>query len=855
MFSKGQILYTKILNKSFGDKQEILLSLLPSDINSELSISLLAKGNLIMCAVSDVEDHGFLMESGIEGVKAFLPKINAKSELKVGELVMCKIQKVKPETNAITLLAFKRDENAKIDTIDVPSLKSIIPGSIVEFNIVRTLKNGLEGLLYDGSITAYVSEMHIPINLGKNSVGKAVKARVLYTMPLSNQLFVSLNINEVAVSKRVIHFGTIFSNAKVIKQTTAGVVFNLDENRRGFLPRKTIVRSLKSNFDIDTALIKFSPNTTHTIRVMDYNEIEDCYLCTNDEKLLNGKFFSTYEFKIGQIVTGKINEKLKNGLKLSIGNVRAFLTGAFFHPISKADIGNEVRVRVAEIDHDMKLIQVTNLSGFLKNNTNVLENKAKLKVGDSFTGVVIKESPKTFCVLFFNHFRGLMFRTPEIEAEIIAMGGLKEGSVKNFEIANIKNDKITLRLPRRANFTEHLGKTFNCKVTAKLPSTLQVFIDELKSYGKIDMNFLSEFSSLREPIYAALKENSKFKVVGLTNNKFSRRDLKYYSNTAFKTDFHDVEVNDVLRCYVRSIDDDKLELECPLRNFNELIRLSRKVFDDDANEFTITTGDIVYVNVIKKDKSTLFVTPELSKVWQSDSEALDMLDNYLSDINLLIKHAKESEKPFGKYSIGQRVSGIVKTIMGNNLLIQLENGIFAQATVDNCVFKIGSEVKDAAIVWMDPITQMIFVTLKDKLKEEISVEQVAQTTSVNPKKHKAIVVFFNDFVTVCTVRKANQPLVYVPTKVHYNDFSPKNLRALGNATSKLMIKRLSEGRLLGSFMEDVKIFQKLEKLKIKLDGKVAVKRRHTESISSNFSQDEEIKRPKVCVVDSGSDED
>lgn len=854
MFVKGQVLYTKVLNKSHGDKQEILLSLLPSDINSELSIDLLAKGNLIMCAVEDIEDHGYLMESGIEGVKAFLPKNNAKTDLKVGELVLCKIQKIKSESKALTLVAFKKDEHAKIDTVDVPSLKSILPGSIVEFNIVRSLKNGLEGLLYDGSISAYASDMHIPYNLGKNSIGKAVKARVLYTMPLSNQIFVTLNVSEAEIYKREIHFGTILNNAKVIKQTTAGVLFNLEENRKGFLPRKTIVRNLKSNFDIDTALLKFSPNTAHTIRVMDYNEIEDCYLCTNDEKLLNEKFFSTYDFKIGQIVTGKVDEKLKNGLKLVVGNVRAFLTGAFYYKTPKADVGTEIRVRVAEIDHDMKLIQVTNLSGFLKNTCKVLENKLKLKVGESFTGVVIKESIKTYCVLFFNHFKGLLRRTPEIESEIIALGGLKVGAVKNFEIANIKDGKILLRLPRRADYADNLGKIYTAKISAKLPSTIQVFIDDLKSYGKIDINHLSEFPSLREPIYAAMKEDMKIKVAALANNQYSRRDLKYYTNSLVKTNFQDVEVDDVLRCYVKSIDEENVELECPLKNFNQSIRLNRKVLNNDCTgELAVNSGDVIYVNVIKKDKNSLYVTPELSKVWQSDIEALDMLDNYLTDINLLINHAKTSNKPFGKYSVGQRVSGIVKTVIGNNLLIELENGVFAQATVDNCVFKTGFTIKDAAIVWMDPINQMIFVTLKEKLKEEISEDQVAEASSVNPKKHKAIVVFFNDYVTVCTVRKANQPLVYIPTKLHYNDFSPKNLRALGNATSKLMIKRLSEGKLLGSFMEDLKVFQKLEKLKTKLEGKT-FKRKHTESISSDVSKDE-YKRPKVIVEDSGSDDE
>ena len=44
------------------------------------------------------------------------------------------------------------------------------------------------------------------------------------------------------------------------------------------------------------------------------------------------------------------------------------------------------------------------------------------------------------------------------------------------------------------------------------------------------------------------------------------------------------------------------------------------------------------------------------------------------------------------------MSGVVKTVIGNNLLIELEAGMFAQAMVGNYVFKIGTDVKVVAIV-------------------------------------------------------------------------------------------------------------------------------------------------------------
>lgn len=845
------------MDKCHGDKQEILLSLLPSDINSELSSDALVEGNVILCAVEEIEDHGYLMETGLSNIKSFLPKKNIKFEPSIGELIFCKVQN-SPSTNTITLVAFKKTEMIKINTADVPNLKTLLPGIVVDFNIVRKLKNGLEGLLFDGSVQAYANEMHIPQKLSSNDatvIGKAVKARILYTMALSNQIFVTLNVDESnAKERKGLQFGVVIKNAKVFKQISGGVIFRLEGNQRAFLPRHTIIKNLKNNFDVETAMTKFHPNTQHDIRIMDYNQFEDCYLCTNNEKLLNEKHFSTHDIQIGEILMAKIEEKFNEGLRISIGNVRGFLNGVFYHKIAKIETGKEIRVRVVEIDHNAKLIQVTNLSGFLKkDNVKILDNKRKVKVGESYTGIVLNETPRAYTVLFFNHIKGLLIKTPNLESEIISIGDLKLKSIRNFEVSNVKGEKILLCLQNFKN-SDNLGNFYDAKVTAVLPSSLQIFIDSLKSYGKIPLEFISEFSAFREPIMNAMKENSKFKVVAIANNQYSRRDVKYYSGKV-KTDFKNVEINDVLRCHVKSIDDENVELECPLKNFTQSIRLNRNAFDNPET-LTLVAGDIVYVNVIAKNeshKNSLYVTPELHKVWRNDSDgALDMLENYLSDTNFIMNHLKESGKPLGKFSIGQRVNGKVKTIIGNNLLIELNDGIFAQGSVDNATYKVGAEIKEAVIVWIDPINQIVFVTLKEKCKEEISIDQVADEKSVNPRKHKAIVVYFNEFVTVCTIRKAGQPLVFVPSKHHYNDFSSSNSsRALGNATSKLIIKRLSEGKLMGSFIQDGKIFQKLEKLKNKLEHKFVDKRRRNDSQSTLDGEEEEEvkKRPKVILDD------
>lgn len=845
-------MYVKVVDKCHGEKEEIQLSLLPEDINSEIGSGAWAEGNVLLCAVEEEEDHGYLMESGVKGFKAFLPKKNIKTSPAIGELMFCKIEKISP--TVVTLAAFKKNDPLKIETVDVPNLKTLIPGSIINFNIARIMKNGLEGLIFDGSISAYVNEMYLPskISMTDNQIiGKEVKARILYTMPMSNQLFVTLNVDDPSKQKKTIHFGTLIEEAKVIKQTSGGILLKLNSNDLGFLPRRVIVKNLKNNFDIDSTLIKYSPNSIHLVRVMDFNVFENCYLCTNDKKLLHEKFFGTYDLEIGKIVTAKVEEKIGEGFRLKIGNIRGFLKGIFLNKSTKIKPGDEIRVRVAEIDHDSKFAQVTNLQRFIKEAAKVLTMKRQIKCGESFAGVVLNENTKFYTVLFFNHIKGHLPKTPENEADIISLGGLNVGSVKNFEVKIMKGDRITLTLPKKIN-ADNLGKIYECKVTAVLPSGLQIFINDLKSYGKIPTNFLSEFPSLSPLVHSQIKENDKFEVVALTNNLYSRRDVEYYRRGA-ALDFNEVVPGDVLRCFVKTTGE-TIELECPLKNLNKTIKLNQNAFEDPDNVI-LKSEDIVYVSVIAKNESqsnSLYVTPALHKVWNNETDMpLDIVQSFLRDTKFLLEKLKKVGKSFGKFAIGQRISGSIKNIIGNNLLLDVGEGIFAQGTVDNAQsFKIGGVIKDAVIVWLDPVNQMIHVTVKDKCKDEISVDQKIDSKMISEKKHKAIIVYFNDNVTVCTIRKASQPLVFVPSRFHFNDFSPATNRALGNATSKLVIKREADGKLLGAFVADSKIFEKFEKFKSKLITTVV--KRKADDNDALSTQMESNKKPKV-ILDASDD--
>jgi rRNA biogenesis protein RRP5 len=823
LFTPGQLLYVKVIDKCHGERQDILLSLLPQDINSEINGNMLDEGSVLLTAVQDVEDHGYILETGVKGIHGFLPKKNVKGTLSVGEFLFCSVQKA--TATALTFTAIKRNDGMKIETADVPNVKTLVPGSIVNFTVTRFLKNGVEGLLFDGSISAFANELYLPKNFSMSddsNIGKDLRARIMYIVPLSNQIMVTLNLEDPKPDERF-EFGKLIENAKVIRQTSSGILFKLEGNAKGFLPKKAIVKNLKNNFDIDSTMVKFSPNSIHAVRIMDFSYIEDMYLCTNDDKLLSEKVFSITDLTIGQQVVVKLTEKIDKAFKVKIGNVTGYLVGNLLHNQGKTlAVGDETKARVIELQIDSKNVQFTNLPGFLKESTSILSELAQLKEKKVFTGLVIKEHEKSFMILFFNHIKGIFRKSEKNLTDLTMIGGLKVGQVKNFEVESFKKDMLSLKVPQKVD-GDNLGKIMEAKVTSVLSGGLQIFLNDLKIYGQLAISNLSAVPEISSALFTQLKEGDKFQVAGLLENQWSRKDLGYFANKP-KLDFQEVVPGDILRCSVRKFENKFVELDCPLKNFNNPIKLSLSSFDN-AEDKDFQIGEIVYVQVIAKNqgfKNSFYVTPSLHKVWNNDLEiAVEITSSYLEDVNFLLRKLKENGKPIGKVSLGQRVDGKIVNLLGNKLLIELDDGVFAQSVVENIrAFQAGKLIKNAVVVWIDGVNGIVHVTLNDKWCKEISRVQNPTKDLVCDKKQKATVVFSNEYISVCSLKHENEPLIFVPSKFHYNDYSPIVQRELGNASSKLIIKKLVGNYLIGVFVHDLKICQRIDKYKNKISDRI-----------------------------------
>ncbi len=154
------------------ESRRVELSLAPYLVNAGVSVSDLDAGATLSATISSVEDHGYMLDSGINELSGFvsfsdaakLPaSFNAGKQgksLQVGSVVFAKITKI-PEN--------KRSFEATLDPKTVstspikhaPSITAILPGTLTKVLVTAALPTGLNVKLF-GMFDATIDRFHLP---------------------------------------------------------------------------------------------------------------------------------------------------------------------------------------------------------------------------------------------------------------------------------------------------------------------------------------------------------------------------------------------------------------------------------------------------------------------------------------------------------------------------------------------------------------------------------------------------------------------------------------------------------------------------------------------------------------------
>lgn len=72
-FSLGQCLLCRIVENEYSTYNKVIATVDPSMIYHNVPFSQVCPGFTLIAAVQSCEDHGYMMDTGIKGITAFLP--------------------------------------------------------------------------------------------------------------------------------------------------------------------------------------------------------------------------------------------------------------------------------------------------------------------------------------------------------------------------------------------------------------------------------------------------------------------------------------------------------------------------------------------------------------------------------------------------------------------------------------------------------------------------------------------------------------------------------------------------------------------------------------------------------------
>nr|XP_043068327.1 protein RRP5 homolog isoform X2 [Drosophila bipectinata] len=807
LFEPGRIVYGRAIKTENlnGNRTTLLLSLKPSEVHSNLHHKNIKKGFIFSGAIEEIQEHGYVIETGVQGLQAFVACEESKQTLHVGQLAFIKVQQIQHDTHKSTATCVLVEQSQiKIKSQNESNLDYILPGSIVRFKVSKHLKDGLKGSIMNESFAAYINEHHLatPLDaLEAYEVNQDYYARVLYVMPLTKLVYLTLNLDikpdpETGIEEEgdeevePIQVGSVVEKAKVLRLGSGGVVLLLNKKLKGIISFKSIRSNYKGNYDKDEVLSKYGRKTKHKVRILGYDVIESMYYCSDAPNVVDEKVFSLTDVNTGDIVTAKIvkkNEKI-NGWTLKIGKVTASLEQVYLAPNVRYEVGQPLRCRVLEVNSERRICYLSNRTEYLDKGLKLLTDLSSAQVGNVYTGTVVRCDDSFVLVKFGNGIEGILYRK-----NLKAQSSFFEGQTTKFRILSRNKDKITLTLPEDKF---QLGEICPVEITNALDAGLEIKItyaaDDKEDdeeglpkteefVGLIPLRLLSDHLELLQAQVRVHPVGSLTEAACIVQNIFSLRDVAYFSSQITK-DFKSIQVGDIIRSYVKNATDQVVDLMVSVRDYNKPVKVHVKMLRLNAVKNTpveLVPEQLLMVKVLSKEPETktLTVSAKLTDVWSGDlTDTAKSVERYLDEVAQIKTGLAEISAPIAKYSVGEKISVVFQGINSesHDWVYTVEGPSKTSALVLSSLAgsatapPLGSK-HQAVVLWVDYSSDVLLISNKKVDIDHISSGGDLPKNLIGKAGMKAKVLLKLESVVLCSLKKGINPLVICPVRLHPND--------------------------------------------------------------------------------------
>lgn len=666
LFVIGQTVCCKVTGFSKKSLCTLELSVNPKDIHEDITHTKLNEGMVLTGALASWEDHGAIIDMGISNLRCFLPRSPLTAGYEVGQLIQCRVDSITKTTSTanVTLSVATESKECEVTMESLEQVDRLLPNTQVRLTVLKTsMRGGISGKILDGQFDAFINENHL--GAGKRpsdfKVGQDIVARVLYVMPLTK--FVFLTLNKFVRPEKRLEEGIVLENVAVLNVATNAVTLKLNKNSVGVLS----VKKMKTRESSLGELQQRYGSKVKMVRIVSYEPMDGIYVCTDDPGLVAEKFLKIGDLSVGQLVSCKVREPLNaQGILVKIGQLSGFIyKQQLDKTLAKCKPGATIKARVLKLDFAKNSVHLTTLPEFVKaEEKDLLLDASEAKVGQDYLGFVNNITHRWIFVEFFNKVIGTLKNQVTDNKT-----GYTIGSIYRFNVAGTTGDRLTLR-EYTQKASHRLGHIMKAKVISAFEDGLQLEVKGKKGQTDsvwVGKEFTTDFPELAPHMCLSYTNGEELQVVVVTNTTYSIRDVATYQRYPMWP-ASQLKRFTVLRGFIESVHEDGLRICIPLTSGVYSCRLpyAKVLTDEDVEQKSVlfSKNQVIYARVshlIENSKIIPF-TANLEHVFTNNVYGtVNYLKEYFVQLGKIHESMFKTNK--FKWDIGSKIDGQVLEVV------------------------------------------------------------------------------------------------------------------------------------------------------------------------------------------------
>lgn len=816
LYSPGMLVRCVISNleTTSGGYNSIKLSLNPKLVNAELTPSSLQTGMFLCGCVSSVEDHGYLIDLGIGGTKAFLHRkkaqvyLNQTSKavsLRVGQYLNCVIDDVKNNGRVVHLSITQSDVAAAIATEEQQwTLNNLLPGLVVKAEIQEVLSDRVV-LSFLSSYTGVVDFLHLESKKVKSyKKDQAVKACILWVDRSSKTFRLTLHKCFLQPGSSVKQLssdwiGTLQESCTVkALHKNAGALFEIDEETFGF----AFMKDIKD-------LEKPKEGTVHKGRVVAFSPMDEILLLSFKKSVIEDLYLRLEDVQVGQILEGTVNTLSPLGMVVDItkhlnGLVPTLhLADVTLHqPEKKYTPGSKIQCRVLSVDSVAKKLILTRKKIMINSKLPLLSTYYDATPGRVTHGFVWSVNKSGCVIRFYNNVHGLaplrelsseFISSPEelfykgqvVKVRVLECNPEKETLLLSLKLIHEEENGVKKSKPLKKNAkTCEYGKMVDVTIVSKSDNGLDVLVLPEESPAFLPKAHLSDHVTNCELLWHCLKKGDQLPGVmflrtfeGKTILTRKAALISFMEKEPVVQNISVEHIGMLFTGFVKSIMPFGIfvELPCGLVGLVPISKISDKFVTNINDHFVVGQTVVAKVTELDEKNKRFLLTLKMSECAPDDrsAESFLRLSQCFREIQLsrsLLSRDENLKDDENLYTIvpGQKLTLVVEDVKDDGAVLFSVSQISGAHKISAVQHKdeaknlvVGQKAK-VVVLHIDLLKSQVYVSVDTTLSRKQKCTVIEGTT------RSAVVQYVAEEFAIVSLEDTAD-LAAIPLICHYND--------------------------------------------------------------------------------------